>query len=175
MIGYDCGPGAGAEPDHQHLARARMQAGERVGPDDAVPVAPERGVEASVVAASAVDRSIRGDGDDAALVLDYVRECFARPVAALELQLLVEGSIQGGRVHGESQADPGERRKLRGEPPAGTLPEERKQTRRRKADQRERKGDPPQRPEIEKPESRPQASGGGAENVREIHQSDPST
>jgi len=79
---------------------------------------------------------------DAALVLDYVRECFARPIAALELQLLVEGSIQRGRVHGESQADPGECRKLRGEPPARTLPENREQTRRRKAEERERKGDP---------------------------------
>src|SRR5882672_8440295 len=105
MIGYDRGPGSGAEPDHQHLARARMQAGERVGPHDAVRVVPQRGVEASIVAASAVDRAVRGDGDDAALVLDYVGECFTRPVAALELQLLVEGSIQRGRVHAESQAD----------------------------------------------------------------------
>src|SRR5260221_13262101 len=105
MIGYDSGPGSGAEPDHQHLARARMQSGERVGAHDAVPVAAERGVEASVVAAPAVDRAVPGDGDDAALVLDYARECFARPVASLELQLLGEGSIQDRRVHGESQSD----------------------------------------------------------------------
>src|SRR5882672_8903635 len=139
MIGYDCGPGSGAEPDHQHLARARMQAGERVGPHDAVRVAPQRDVEASVVAASAVDRSIPGDGDDAALVLDYVRERLTRPVPALELQLLVEGSIQRRRKHGKSKAEPGECRKLRREPPAGTLPEDREQARRRKAEQRERK------------------------------------